>query len=472
MADFGSWAPDLPPFGHDGLVIAQNVYPGSLGYQPLRGWSAVTADATVDTWLGGGAFAQSDGTIHLLAGTTGGVETYSAGSWTNKYSDTYTNKWDFAQFGDTVIGVADNTVGPIAYDMSAETAAVLGGSPPDASMIAVVRDFIFLAGDSADQHTVTWSAINNATGWTAGTNQSDTQTIPDGGPITALAGGEYGLVFQQSSISIFEYVGTPLIFSRRKISDSLGALTNTGIAQAGSKVFFLSNRGFYLFDDGELQAIGHARVDKTFFEQYTVADIQTSLRTQIEPNLNLVFWSMPGKLWIYNWADQNWSSVSDGSIVGVTGGRTSSLTLDDLQSSYGGIESVPGGTDDPIWQGGNPMLLVVQSDDIHYVFGAQTYLDATLQGTKMELFPGYDAHARNVTITGAVASGATITLACSGRLADVTTDTITTELRANGDYPLLARGQYLQPKIELSGANAGWDYVQGIEIEASQGGRL
>lgn len=470
MTDFGSWAPDLPPYGHDGLVIARNVYAGPLGYEPFRGWSAVTSDPTTDTWLGGGAFEESDGTIHLLAGTTGGVELYSGGTWSSVLAAAYTARWHFVQWADTVIGVSDGTIKPVAYNMAAGTCATLGGTPPEASMIAIVKEQVFLSGKTSAQSTVYWSANNSSTGWTAGTNQSGSQIIPDGGPITGLAGGEYALVFQQSAISIFEYVGTPLIYTRRKVSDAIGALTHGGIVQAGTLVFFLSNRGFYLFDNGELRPIGKDRVDRTFFAQYTVQEIQASLRAAIEPNLNLVIWSMPGKLWIYNWGAERWSEVTDTNIVGVTTGRTGYLTLDQIEAIYTGTDDTPGGVDDPIWQGGDPMLLVVHTDKYHYAFGATTYLAATLQAAKMEPNPGLDTHTINTRIVGNVASGATITLDCGAMLSSTPTSFVTTDLRTNGEYPILARGRYIQPKIALTTA-AAWEYIQGIDIEGVAGGR-
>lgn len=471
MAEFGSWSPDLPDHMHDGLVTARNVYAGPNGYEPFRALSVFVDDATDGTWLGGGAFDESDGTIHLLAGSTTGLEAYASGVWSQVHTDNYTSRWNFVQFGDTVVGTADADMPPIAYSMSAGTAAALAGSPPNASMCAVVKDFLFLAGDAAAQSTVYWSGINDITEWTPGTAQSDFQLVPDGGPITGLAGGEYGLVFQESAISIFSYVGTPVIFERRKISDALGAITQGGIVQAGKLVFFLSNRGFYLYNDGELRAIGEHRVDRSFFAQYPVAQIKTSLRAAIEPNLNLVIWSMPGRLWIYNWGSDRWSEVTDSDITAITTGRTGYLTLDNIQSIYGGTDNVTLGTDDPIWSGGDPTLLVVKNDDKLYAFGGTELFEATLRTAKQEPYPGLDAHIWNARPVGHIASGVTVKLDCYDRISADARSYISTDLRPNGDFPLIARGRFIQPEITIAG-NGHWEYLQGIDLEGTAGGRL
>ena len=60
--------------------------------------------------------------------------------------------------------------------------------------VAVVRDFV-VTGYSGGESRVTWSAINDETSWTAGSNQSDFQVIPDQGHVKAVVGGEYGIIF-------------------------------------------------------------------------------------------------------------------------------------------------------------------------------------------------------------------------------------------------------------------------------------
>jgi hypothetical protein len=212
---FGTWAPDLPEFGHEGMVKARNAYSGILGYEPIRALSVITA-ALPATWKGGGAFKGPDGTTTLIAATNGGLYILTASAATLSTAGVYTANWYFYQFGNLVVCV--NGGAPLKYNLSAGTSAALGGTPPTSSYGAIVKDFVFLAGNSSNQNRVYWSAINNAEGWTVGTNQCDVQDLPDGGAITGLAGGEFGLAFQDDAITIFEYVGTPAIFNRRKVS--------------------------------------------------------------------------------------------------------------------------------------------------------------------------------------------------------------------------------------------------------------
>jgi hypothetical protein len=462
----GSWSPDLPEHGHEGLVKARNAYSGVLGYEPIKALSAVTAALPYD-WKGGGAFVGEDGTTAMLSGTNSGLYTLTASTATSVYAGSYTANWFFAQFGDLV--VCANGDAPLKFTLSAGTAAVLGGSPPTCSYVAIVGDFVFLGGNSTNQNRVYWSAINNAESWTPGTDQSDTQDLPDGGAITGIAGGEYGLVFQEEAIHLFQYVGSPVIFDRRKVSSSIGAICHGGIAQHGRQTFFYSRRGFYKFIDGEVMPIGRNKVDRTFRNTYSTSEIVNNLRATIDPERSLVIWSMPDRLWVYNFENDMWSDILISGIVGISTGKTASLTLEDIAVVYPAIEDVTPAFDDPYWRGGDPMLLIAKSDKILYSFGASDNLEAQFRLPQLEMFPGRTAHVRNSRIVGNMTT-AQVTIDQRARMGDTPVNVSSLDFRDNGEVPIRASGRYLQPEI-IFAEDAEWSSVQGLDLEASMGGR-
>jgi hypothetical protein len=467
MAKLGSWSPDLPEFGHPGLVKARNAYSGILGYEPIKALSQVTA-ALGATWRGGGAFTGSDGTSVLLAGANGGLYRLTSTTSTLASAGVYTSNWFFVQFGDLVICV--NGGAPLKYNITDATAAALGGSPPTCQYAAIVKDFVFLAGNSSNQNRVYWSAIDNAEGWTIGSSESDVQDLPEGGAITGLAGGEFGLAFQDEAIHMFEYVGTPFIFTRRKISNSIGALCHGSIAQHGRQTFFYSRRGFYKFVDGEVQAIGRNMVDRTFRNTYSVSEIQGNLRCSIDPERSLVIWSMPDRLWVYNFENDMWSDVAIVGIVGISTGRTASLTLEDIAVSFPSIEDVTPSLDDTFWRGGDPMLLISMTDGKLYSFGSSDNLEASFRFPQLEINSGRVSHVRNSRIIGNCTS-AQVSIDCRARMGDAPLNIVSNDYRTNGEVPIRASGRYVQPEITLA-AGTEWSAVQGFELEASAGERL
>lgn len=467
MPELGAWLPDLPEIGHSGLTIARNIYATPLGYRPVKNLSAVTT-ALSEAWRGGGSFTGPDGTTATLAGTNSGLYAHASGAWSSKYAGSYSAPWRFAQFGSLVLAV--NGAAPVKYDIAAGTGAALAGSPPNATMIAIVRDFVFLAGDGSANSTTYWSAINDAEGWTIGTNQCDVQPLPDGGPITGIAGGEYGLVFQETAIHRFSYVGTPLIFQRDKISDGVGCIAAGSVGTHGRMTFFLSQRGFFVVSDGEIAPIGQDQVSETFWKTYSRPEVVTGIRCAIDPKRTLVMWSMPDRIWTYNWTLQRWTDFDVPGVVGISTGANAAVTLEGIDTLYpGGIDSVPYSLDDPIFSGGETMLTVAKADNAIYSFGSSQTLDATIQLPWLEMFSGRTARVRRARLASDATAGVTLSMDGIARLGDPPVSVQAMTVMPTGHIPIRIFARYLRPRIEIA-SGAAWNYAKGLDFEAAVGG--
>src|SRR3546814_19444931 len=86
--NLGEWRPDQPPHGHDGLVVARNVFPSALGYEPVKDYSSITT-ALASPWKGGMTFIVVDGSVGLLEGTDAGLYRLAVGPYTLKPSGYY-----------------------------------------------------------------------------------------------------------------------------------------------------------------------------------------------------------------------------------------------------------------------------------------------------------------------------------------------------------------------------------------------
>jgi len=471
MAKLGTYSPDLPQWGHGGLVTAENTYYSIAGYKPVKAPSAITG-ALPYAWLGGGAFAGLDGTITLLAATTDGLYAYISSAWVKKYpvgAGAFSTPWQFAQFGDLVI--CTNGAAPVKYTLSTALGAVLGGTPPAASMVAIVGDHVMLAGNSSAVSTAYWSALNNAEGWTGGVAGCGSQVLPDSGAITGLGGGEFGLVFQADAINIFEVADAPLYFTRRKIKSGVGSLCGGSVAQFDNREFFYSRLGFQVYQGGEVSPIGLDRIDQTFRAAYTVAEIQSNMRATIDPERKLAIWSMPDKLWVYNWEEPAWTTVYIPGIIGISTGRTASITLETIAVTYPAIENVTPVFDDPYWRGGEPMLLFAKSDKILYAFGAGSNLAATFRNTKQQIVPGRATNVRSAMVETDATSGVTVNIDVSPRLGDAVTRVSASTMQANGEIPIRATGKYLQSEIVMA-STAVWTFVSALGLRATPGGEL
>jgi hypothetical protein len=210
---------------------------------------------------------------------------------TASYSLATNDLWRFAQLGSVVMATEQND--PVqAFTMGSSTQfADLAGSPPQASYIAVVNEFVLLSGLLSTPYRVAWSARADTTGWTAGTNGSDIQDLPDGGVVRAIVGGETdAIVFQDNSIRRMTYVGGDLIFEFVRIASDKGLRAAYSPVTVAGRTFFLSYSGFEVIVQGGYPTpIGKEKFDRTFLAEWD--DSRKGLmQGAADPDSTRIFW--------------------------------------------------------------------------------------------------------------------------------------------------------------------------------------
>jgi hypothetical protein len=204
-------------------------------------------------------------------------------------------QWRFVQFNNLVITVQAN-VPPQVYDIVTSSAfADLAGSPPQARTIDIVGRFVVLSGLLTTPQRVQWSGlndINGATSWTPGVNSSDFQDLPDGGIVRGVAGGETGVILQDSAIRRMSYVpGSPVIFQIERIAQDKGLFGPYSLVRAGERIFFYSAQGFHRIDPGGFPTpIGRERIDRSFFADLDKANLQLFIGAA-DPRNSRILWA-------------------------------------------------------------------------------------------------------------------------------------------------------------------------------------
>jgi hypothetical protein len=274
------------------------------------------------------------GTVYLGIASVSATGTIVAGAYTG------TDRWQFMQFGNLAIAtngaskLQSYNVGSSAYFGDLSTSA------PIAEYITAVRDFVVCANISGGTYPsrVQWSGINDATVWTAtATSQSDFQDIPDGGNITGITGGEFGLVLLEKAVVRMSYIGSPLFFQFDTISRNIGCIEGGSVTQYGGITYFLSDDGFYSCNGQTLIGIGSEKVDRYFFQNANIGDID-SISTSVDPERNLIMWNYTNisgsrSLLIYNFETQKWSEA-DTDVDYLSTLATSGTSLDAIDASY------------------------------------------------------------------------------------------------------------------------------------------
>lgn len=463
---FPAFLPDQLPINV--LTQAVNVLPAADGYRPVKDFAPISEPLSA-TFKGGGAFISTDGTAFLLAGTANGLERYTAGAWTTLLTAmSVTDRWRFAQFGDYVVAV--NGVDTKQVDLNAATASDLAAAPTG-NGVAVVGDFVVITQAGGNRLLVQWSAFNDHTAWTPAVDQAGFQPMLTGGEVMGIAGGEYGVILQRFRLVRMERTGDATApFNFAEITPNFGCATSGSIAQAGRTIFFLSDRGFMALEDGQsLRPIGNEKFDQTFRNSVDPSDYE-KMWAAVDPKRSLVLWGnpgVPGTIWVYNWVLDRATTIQI-PFAGFFAGYESSQTLEEIAVLYPDLDAMPYSLDDPRFQGGDPRLYVVSTDNEIGAFSGPLLAATIKMGWIAPSDPNL-SRVRAVWPNTDATEGVSVTIDARQRLGDTQDNTISGDMQASGRVPLRCRGRYLSTTTTHA-AGTLWSYTQGFDLEYNRGG--
>jgi hypothetical protein len=467
---FGEWLPDQP--GVTGAVTdAKNCYPVANGYAPVKSeadYSDAAGASLIITFAG-----KFDSVSTLFAASTTQIYKFDSSDASLDAATTtgYTavEGWDVTQFGAKMI-LANGQDKLQAWTLNSSTNfADLAAAAPTAKYVTVVRDFVVAANDGTDTSKVYWSDINDETDWTPGSaSQSDTQTLPDGGDITGIAGGEYGLIFLERAIYRMTYTGSPFFFQFDAISRSLGCISNGSIAQYGNLTYFLADDGFYVCDGQSTKNIGSEKVNRWFFDNAIPSEIQTEMSATVDPVNKLVIWkfnnTFGGKNMLLYSIDLNKWSYAETTATSIAYVLTPSATLEQVDNYNSSIDALDIPLDSRVFAGGQLLF-------------------AGVSGQKIIAFSGQPKTA-NIS-TGDIDVGrSTIMLAKpivdngSGSIAVSSRDNLAEQVEFGSDVSpdaenrvsLRSNGEYHRLRLTPTGSN--WKTAVGLEFDVvKQGNR-
>lgn len=477
---FIDWTPDLAPIEGPGLFDILNVYPIGNGYQPFRQLTAFT------NALGArcqGAFAAKDDSANAANFAGDATKLYRLGTnneWDDvsrsgsAYATGIDEFWSFAQFGANVIATNGADV-PQKYAIGTSSRfEALGGSPPVARYIAVVRDFVLLGNLATGAAKVHWSAFNNSEGWTVGTDQSDEQAFPDGGWVQGLVGGEVGYVIQERSIRRLTYVGGDIIFQVDEVEKLRGTRAPKSIVQVGGTFFYLGQDGFYWFTGEGSKPIGSEKVDRWFYENVDEGYLYRVVGAA-DPQRRTVLWAFPSSGTIdgtpdtiigYRWDIDRWFKIG-ATIEYLFQATTQGYTLEDLDAVSASIDDLPASLDSALWVGGALQLAAFGTGFRMGYFDGAT-MAATLSTQEKAFGQG-----KVVMITNSTpvvdTDAATVSLGLRERAAGAVSYTDEADMEATGDCPVRGTGRFVSARVTIP-AGTEWTTAQAVRVEGRQVG--
>ena len=485
MIRFGEWLPDQPDLDNPGVTVATNVVPAAGGYRSFPSFISFS-NAADERIRGMYAAKDSSDNVSLFAGDAGKLYKFNQGtsnlddvskSGTPAYDLAGVERWRFAQFGTKVIAAGGTGEELQVFDVGTDSAfSNLGGSPPKADYIAVVRDQVWTAnideGSGRVPNKVRWSAINNEASWTIGTDQADSQVIPDAGAITGLVGGERAVILMERAIAVAYYVGSPLIYEINRVETQRGCPFPNSVANVGGDVFYLARDGFYRFSGNQSIPIGAEKVDAFFFKDFNEAQVE-KMSCAVDPENQLVAWSYvsnnapdttPDKILVFNYAINRWSIIEQQCEL-LAPLFTPAYTLEDLDNLASNIDALPAPLDSALYKGGQYFFGGSKDKKLHGFTG--TVLAATIETSEYALTTN-----RHTVVTRTVPffkdGSVTMQVGARDRQDNDTTFDTASSLTDEGFCQHRVQGRFHRARMNISG---NWSFAQGIDIEGRTLGR-
>lgn len=479
LIPFAKFMPDTPDHKMGSSQYSKNVIPRGGYWTPFKDLSTVT-DALTARCQGAFAAADVNGDIQFFAGDiTKLYKLLSGAAWDDVTGVTYSvpaeEKWEFSQYGLRIL--ATNIDDPIqSYVMGTSTDfAALGGSPPQARHIGVIRDFVVLGNVATAPSRVQWCDIDDPTDWSTGL--SDYQDLPNGGWVQGIVGGENGLIFCETSIYRMLYGGdASIVFQFDEAERNRGLYVPGSLCHLGQRVFYLSSDGFYMCstNGGDSVPIGARRVDRWFFDNAEETDYFRMTST-IDPRNKLVMWSFrsvdaltsnPDKILVYNWEADEWAVV-DNVLEYLFGSRSVGVTLDNLDSISSSLDALAFSLDSRAWTPGALSLAAFNADHKLGNFSGSN-LEATLETMESDISEG-----RRSTVTAvkpvADTASSVVKIGYKERAGDTVAYGSEASQRTSGDCPVRVSGRYLRGRMRIPAATT-WTTAQGLEVVAHDDG--
>jgi hypothetical protein len=486
MINFGEWLPDQPALNNTGATEAQNVIPAMKGYRCFRQLSPLSGAAT-NKILGMYAGKDDSGATTLYVGDSGKLYKFNASdsaltdiSKSGGYTTGSGEKWRFAQFGETLIATNYSQAMQTITVAGGGLFADLGGTPPRAKFITVVRDQVLLANthdsvDGAKPYRVWFSGINSATSWTPGTNLADYQDVVDAGDCTGLVGGEYAIILFEKAIVRASFVGAPLVYQFDKLTSDRGCTVPGSVASVGpSLVFFLAPDGFYMLRGNEIVPIGAQKINSWFLDRFKSAN-KDNVVSAVDPINQNVIWAYPSlnssdgendEIIVYNYHLNRWS-YAEQATTAVAQLFTAGYTLEELDNISSSIETLPASLDDGVYQGGTFFFAGAKDKKVQSFTG--DCLNATIETGEFNISAGRHSLINNVLpyVSAKVGQSPTVSASVGSRDRQIDTATFTSSsaLGTDGYCPVRSAGAFHRVRLSLTGD---FDVAQGVDVDAQQ----
>ena len=481
---FAEWRPDIALLDVQFASEAHNVFAGSNSYLPFPRLAPFSAAPLADAH---GLFIarRIDGSWKVFAGTSTKLYTWDTDAWTDvsrtaggDYNVAPDDLWMWEQSGQHLVAVNEND-DPQVIDIDAGTNfAALAGSPPRATNVKQIGDFLVLSGLAANKRIIQWSGINDITQWTIGVGLSDMQEFPDS-PVQSVQGSEIGYVVQDRSIRTMQFLPGDLtfIFNFSRVLSDRGCCSKYGATSVGNVLYFLGESGFFSVSGQQVQTIGAEKVDDWFLTHSDIGrrNVVHAIAGINKPRIAWAYHSFSGSqmydhVIIFHWDTGKWTHATQlAKVWALQASPSIHLDIDSAEPDDPELDSAASPLDSFLYAGGRPLVGAINADGYLSALTGPA-LQATLETAEVHLVPGMRAFV-NDAYPLADGLAESVMAGIRERLADPVVWGVPAPLEITGKAALFSSARLHRFRVRIPAGEL-WTHAQGVMVEAQQDGSL
>jgi hypothetical protein len=292
------YLPDADPTLPGVITVCDGLIPTERGMRTAYSAVNVGYPAVAAAVKGAAVVRLVDNSARMFAGTSSNIYEWDGSAWTSRGSG-YTNTtgfWRFVAAGNVTIAV-DKSDTP-QYSVTSGAFSALAAMPK-ARFVCASNEFILAAdiNDGTDKPNG-WacSAAGNYTSWAVSlSTQANTGILTDvPGAFTGMKTlGEAVVFYKKTGMYYATYIGPPLTWGFRRVSETIGAVSNESIVSTGTAHYFVGASDFFVFTGNVPEPIG-AGIKNWFFADVDQAKLDL-IQGLYDKFRGLIYWWYPSR---------------------------------------------------------------------------------------------------------------------------------------------------------------------------------
>jgi hypothetical protein len=489
--EFGEWRPDVALLDTKFAADVENVFAGVNSYLPFPSLQPISNFVLPAPARGLYSARATTGEWKIYAGTATKLYRYSSAGWVDisrttggDYHLQPGDLWMFEQSGPHIIAVNVNDVPQYAVIDTGAAFEALPGSPPMATNVRQMGDFLFLSGlAQPDQQKIIWSAINDITGWSIGVNLCDEQFFPDGGPVQGVTGAEIGYVVQERAVRTLQFLpgDVTFIFNFSRVLHDRGSVSKYGYSSLGNVLYFVSEDGFYSLTGQQVTPIGSDKVNQWWLDNsdITTRNVVHCLVPVNKPRVVWVYRASSAsprydRQIIFDWSNGRWARASiEAEVWAMLASLGIDLDTDDASDLPDDtfLDSTSPPLDSFRYQGGRPIVGAIDANGLLCTLTGPN-LQAIMETAEVHLAPGARAFISDVyVIDDAIGGAGTVAAGTRERLGDAPVFQANAQIEVTGSAASYTSGRLHRFRRVIPAATV-WTHAEGVVVEAQQDGSV